>query len=381
MQLFKLEKKQQRKGDDRDRSVMFSKKQSNGSYKTRRRSILTRSNKTRGKKKIYRGGIFRQYFRSILKIFLYLSLVLGLLVSSYTAINWVISLRASKGVVEQDLTSVIGFDSVPVFPTSEYVFSNSSDEAIVETFVSSGRSIYGIPLGTDIQSVYDYYKIELPERGWNHIKFVPRTQKDEMYGDYWENPSKDLGLRIYERVNDIWYERLSISDAKQGLSRLAKQEIERELVLASSEGTDLLPDFPWTLKVPVEYVTSYYATDEGELQALKISSITDSREYILEPIAPLENSYPDKALELFVDILNSRSENGGKYAILNSVYNENGELEATVVNGGKISSIAILANERSSYYYGLYYDSENDTFFDFLRNNLRQKDNSIGALE
>lgn len=83
-----------------------------------------------------------------------------------------------------------------------------------------------------------------------------------MYGDYWENPSKDLGLRIYERVNDIWYERLSISDAKQGLSRLAKQEIERELVLASSEGTDLLPDFPWTLKVPVEYVTSYYATDE-----------------------------------------------------------------------------------------------------------------------
>lgn len=114
---------------------------------------------------------------------------------------------------------------------------------------------------------------------------------------------------------------------------------------------------------------------------MKISSITDSREYILEPIAPLENSYPDKALELFVDILNSRSENGGKYAILNSVYNENGELEATVVNGGKISSIAILANERSSYYYGLYYDSEKDTFFDFLRNNLRQKDNNIGALE
>ena len=84
-------------------------------------------------------------------------------------------------------------------------------------------------------------------------------------GEYWVKNEK--GLRIYSKFNDIWYELITPEQANAGLRDRVEKEVERDLLLASEDSQDLLPDFEWLLEVPKEYVISYRASGYGSLRA------------------------------------------------------------------------------------------------------------------
>jgi hypothetical protein len=109
--------------------------------------------------------------------------------------------------------------------------------------------------------------------------FCPIGTEDKRYGEYWTKG--DEGLRIYVKETSIWYELISVTDAQTGLSAEVAEEIERELLLASSETQDLLPDFSWVLDVPKEYLITYSSTDIEDYRAVSFKKIGTNTVYRL----------------------------------------------------------------------------------------------------
>ena len=107
------------------------------------------------------------------------------------------------------------------------------DDPVVKDFLSRGNSAYKLPENTTIEDIESYYMDTLKDLEWEFVQSVPLGTPDRKYGQYWINGDK--GLRIYSKYNDIWYESISVEDARSALANLVKEEIEREMLMASSE--------------------------------------------------------------------------------------------------------------------------------------------------
>jgi hypothetical protein len=232
------------------------------------------------------------------------------------------------GTIKSSKELVIGFKDIPTYPQAEYIFKNMVDQEEVQKFINSGYSVYRLPPGDKIYEVYDYYNEILPSKGWELTEQVDIGTEDKRYGQYWIKDNE--GLRIYSRTNDIWYQKISRVEAKEALASDVSKEIERELILAASNKTEFLPDFPWELELPGEYIAAYSAAklnyeklDEEfeDLQEVKIKRI-GSKEYILlKPRYIYEggvlDGYLDKAAEeLNLEILNAEKGNGTNFNYL-----------------------------------------------------------------
>ncbi len=220
-----------------------------------------------------------------------------------------------------NIENVIGLNDIPTYPNSEYVFKSIDDE-YVRKFISLGRSIYRLPPKTALKDVYDYYSSKLVENGWEYIDTVPLESEDKRFGQYWIKDGK--GLRIYNKINDVWYEIITEQEARTGLSDSIKKENELKLLLLTKEYEDLRPDYPWKLSVPSEYLITYYPSSMGNLLAVRMSKM-NSKEYVdIIPIGYTGAKEFDLQLDDYLKEYNKKNKTDIKVvsSIISSINNE-----------------------------------------------------------
>lgn len=324
--------------------------------------------------KLKRKRLFDRVGRILILLFL-----LGIVASAlYFGIRYVIEIRQDTYGDEILIKAgyVVGFDDVPAYPGAVFIFEKYKDDEVVRSFLSDGNSVYRLPPNTISSDVLDYYKKEMSSQGWEHINSVPFSSEEMMPGEYWIK--EDRGVRIYSKLNDIWYESVSIKQANEGLSDIVKKEIERKLLLSTNEYQDLLPDFPWRLKVPNEYLPAYKGTELSDLQAIDFRRVGTSSTTTLAPIGYIGGLPYDSFLDEFLKKYNQ--ENESNWGVVNSFVSQiNGGYEAVraSLQSSKGSGEAVVVgNPRNSVVYVIFSEISDDPFLAYILENIEPANSS-----
>jgi hypothetical protein len=310
----------------------------------------------------------RRVLRSILMVLgvvLFLALLIG---GGIFSVNYVIDLRSESSAddIVQKSGFVVGFDDVPAFPGAEFIFDDYSSNETVRQFLSNGNSVYRLPPNVSSENVNDYYSEAMLGYEWELANSVPFESEEMMPGQYWVKGDK--GIRIYSKFNDIWYETVSVKQANNGLKDEVKKETERKLLLLTSSYTDLLPDFPWRLKVPSEFLVSYTGTDLTDLQAVSFKQIGHSNTVTLTPVGYIGAVDYDSFLNSYLDKVQD-----GKWSVINSVVttvSEQEAIRASITDGSKLGEGVVVGNPRNSVAYVLVTYEEDDPFFQYVIENI-----------
>lgn len=249
-----------------------------------------------------RGKKPSKFLSKLLLLILTVGSIIGVI---YLSILFVTNLRKNTSLLDIETGEVVGMKDVPIFPNSSFVFEENIDDETVREFLSKGNSAYRLPPNSNLSEVFEYYKTKLPEFGWNLVNSVPEGSETMKSGYYWIKDEK--GLRIYSKYNDIWYESITTKEAQEGLAERVKEEVERDLLLATEGVQDLLPDFPWVLQVPKEYIISYSVSEFNNLRKMDLKEIGGEERISLTPIANYSDKGLDYFLDLYIELINKQS--------------------------------------------------------------------------
>jgi hypothetical protein len=190
------------------------------------------------------------------------------------------------------------------------------------------------------------------------------------YGEYCVK--EDRGLRIYSKFNDIWYESITVEEARTGLAQEVKDEIARNLLLADSDAQDLLPDFPWIIEIPKEYVISYFVSPYKNESGVIFKKLGSSETISLTPIAASSSKAFDYMLNDYVKDLNKKNEEkwGVKNTFIISTNTGNG-LRGSIGMGDELREVAVIQNPYNDIAYVLDSNIYKSPFFEYVLNNLK----------
>lgn len=270
---------------------------------------------------------------------------------------------------ENKITPVLGLEEIPSLEGSTFLFANNLDSPIVKEYLSGGNSVYTLPKDKSIKDVEDYYLKKLKKLGWEYIDTVPIGAPDKKYGQYWVKDGK--GLRIYSKYNDIWYETISEDDARTALSRLVQEEIEREMLMASSDKQSLLPDFPWVIEIPKEYLIKYSPTQLKELRAVTFQKIGSNESVEIYPMG----KWKEKELDAYLyDYCTLKTTDELKYGVLNSVpisFRETLGLKSTIQIGSENGIAYTVVNSYNSVIYVISSSDPSSPLLKYIIENIK----------
>ncbi len=295
-------------------------------------------------------------------------IVLGLI---FISVRYVLTTRGKDNTGNIEETYILGLEKIPAYPRSTFLFEENKDTDTVQNFLMNGQSAYKLPSDTTREDVNEYYLKKLPDLGWTNVLSVPIGTEDKKYGEYWIKDGK--GLRIYVKETSIWYETITQEDATTGLAAEVASEIERELLLASSETQDLLPDFPWVLAVPKEYLITYSSTDIEDLRSVSFKKIGTNLIYSITPVGYYNDDTYDSFLYKYIDSKNTTD--SPEWGVQNSYYTTRGGrniLMGDVVSPeGLISGAVVYNSYDGAVYVFLSSTEEDDTFFEYILKNIQ----------
>ncbi|MDY0091027.1 MAG: hypothetical protein RBR78_11765 [Flavobacteriaceae bacterium] len=264
---------------------------------------------------------------------------------------------------------VTGLEGVPEYEGSEFIFKNSLEDPIVKEFLSGGNSAYRVLKSSTLEEIESYYLEKLPPLGWELVAQVPLGTEDKKYGQYWIKDGK--GLRIYSKFKDIWYETITEQEAKDALSNRVKEEIEREMLMASGEQQDLLPDYPWRIQIPKEYIIKYSATSIKDFRAVSFQKLGGSDTVEIYPVGKLGSKELDYLLE---DYCKVKSTEDLTYSVVNTVpvgFREYLALRGSITAGGSNMQVIVLPNSFNGTVYVLSSTKENDPLLEYIFENIK----------
>lgn len=345
-----------------DKNIYMPKKHiERGIIKKRRRKFtLFKKNRSTGSKT---SKTLSKGFLTVLLVFVFIGI-------AYLAVLYINKLRSTDTNNEFDNVMIIGINDVPVFPESTFIFQNTIDQPSVSKFLSEGNSAYRLPPNTSYAEVAQFYNKKLPEYGWEFVLSVSVGSEDMRYGEYWVK--EDRGLRIYSKFNDIWYESITVEEARTGLAQEVKDEIARNLLLADSDAQDLLPDFPWIIEIPKEYVISYFVSPYKNESGVIFKKLGSSETISLTPIAASSSKAFDYMLNDYVKDLNKKNEEkwGVKNTFIISTNTGNG-LRGSIGMGDELREVAVIQNPYNDIAYVLDSNIYKSPFFEYVLNNLK----------
>lgn len=335
--------------------------------------VRERKNGHRRKNKFSRKGKTKTHLKNFIKILFYILipvLIVGIL---YLAITFITNIRKGKtpDVITED---VIGLNEIPAYPGSYFMFKDDMENTSVTTFVSSGNSAYKIPSGVGIEDIYNFYKNELPKRGWESVISVPVASESMKSGEYWVK--ENTGLRIYTKFNDVWYESITKQDAQTGLASRVEKEIERELLLAENEAQDLLPDFPWILKVPREYVITYTTAPYENMRILQMKKMGTNEITSLTPIDKYNGGGLDYYLDKYIEYKNSDDEKCGIKRTTVTYTGYSSAIRGEISCNDGSHEVAVIVNSTKGVVYVLDSNSIGDLCFEETLQNLTPQDST-----
>lgn len=264
---------------------------------------------------------------------------------------------------------VTGLEGIPEFEGSEFIFENSMDDSIVKEFLSGGNSAYRVLKNSSLEEIENYYLEKLPPLGWELVAQVPLGAEDRKYGQYWIKDGK--GLRIYTKFKDIWYETITEQEAKDALSNRVKDEIEREMLMASGDQQDLLPDYPWKIQIPKEYIIKYSATNIKDFRAVSFQKLGSSDIVEIYPIGKLGSKELDYLLE---DYCKQKSTEEIKYSVVNTVpigFREYLALRGSIASGSSNMQVIVIPNSFNNTVYILSSTKDNDPLLEYIFENIK----------
>lgn len=158
---------------------------------------------------------------------------------------------------------VIGLSGIPEYPKSEFAFTNfvnrnndsfelklegysDYDQQELFRFLSSGQSVYFIPIDKNWNNIVTFYKDELPKRGWSHSGTAKVDDLEKIPGEYFVKDT--LGLHLYTISGDIWYEFITKEQAESALKDRVTAYKTKQLLVESASGAEVPQDTWWTLK-------------------------------------------------------------------------------------------------------------------------------------
>jgi hypothetical protein len=278
-------------------------------------------------------------------------------------------LGSQEEEIVQETEYVLGLDEIPIFPESTFLFAHNFDNESVKDMLAKGQSAYKLNSNTTFEKVKEYYANELIGRGWNLVLNVDIGAEDKRFGQYWVKENQ--GLRIYSKFNDIWYETITPEEAENGLSNRVSEEIEIDMLLAGSDYQDLLPDYPWQIKVPKDYLIRYEVSEFEELRAVKFQRISTGQFITIYPVGYWGSKALDFQLEDYTDILSQGSEN---WNIINSTvtsWQGSSSLRGTIASENNQQEILMLKNERNKVTYVLSTEDSSDPLYQYIIENLK----------
>lgn len=224
------------------------------------------------------------------KKFLFVSIILAVIGGiGYVGVKKILSLKNNPGLngdttftLEQSKGSVLGISSVPEFPNSKFLFEQHLDNDVVQQFLARGKSAYLLPIDAEWEDVVAFYKEGLEEKGWTHVLSVDLSDETKMFGEYWVIDSQ--GLRIYSKLDDVWYELISTEQANTGLAdRVAKDE-ELQMFLAMNSGEEIPENLPWSLTYSPEWTAEIGKSKLLEIEFIQFENSDGDQNLIIEPI-------------------------------------------------------------------------------------------------
>lgn len=349
----------------------YSKKK--GIFKKLPKKKFKRKNKALRRKKV-----------NISSLFFYIILPLIFIGLLYISVRSVLSMRGDGKAEDKEVEYVIGIEGIPAFPDSQFIFQNNINEISVANFVGSGNSAYRLPLNKNVSQAYAYYEEELPDLGWEHVLSVSVGSEEMKHGEYWVKDN--TGLRIYSKFSDVWYELVSVEDAESGLRARVEKEIERDLLLATDDYQELLPDFPWKVKIPKTHIISYGASDYNDLRFVQFRKIGGGEKVTVTPVGRI-GEVLDNYLNKYIQIINRSNaseeivEEGidmqvqaGGWTIANTVISYTSyarALQGTITNGGEINDVAVVQNLYDNVVYVIHSDGIGLPLFEYVFNNMQ----------
>lgn len=287
----------------------------------------------------------------------------------FLSVKYINQLRNKDKIIEE--TYVTGLDDIPAYPNSVFIFSNSMDQDSVKTFLSNGNSAYRLPSDVDIKEVFTYYENKLGTLGWTYIQMVPMESDTMEYGQYWTKYNR--GLRIYSKYNDVWYQSITIKQAANGMADEVAQKTQRDLLLADSDMQDLLPDFPWILSVPKDYLLTYKVSYfDDKLQQLTLSRIGADEKIYFVPVGKVGTRAYDYFVNDYITNLNTTSKQ--KWGVQNTVVistNWGSGLKGTISNGSNTDEIVVIPNTYNNVVYMIDSSILENQFVDYMLENLK----------
>ncbi len=320
------------------------------------------------KKRSNKSNVQRRKKKNISKILFYTFLALLFVGLLYISIISIVRMRDNTADENVPVEYVVGLEGIPAYPGSEFIFKNNINEISVSNFIASGNSAYRLPLRTTTAQAYKYYQEVLPELGWENVLSVEVGSEEMKEGEYWVKGTS--GLRIYSKFNDLWYETLTQEEAITGLRAKVVEEAERELLLASQDYQELLPDFPWILKVPKEYIISYSSSAYKDYRTVQFRKIGTAESVSVVPIGPTGDVL-DNYLQKYTELLSTDEEQ--KWTIANTILTTTSygrALRGSITNGPENHDVAVVSNSYNGVVYVMDANTPKDHFLDYLFENM-----------
>jgi hypothetical protein len=301
--------------------------------------------------------------RKILMWIFILSIVLSVIFTLSKIIG-----KSNQQVLEET-EYVLGLENIPIYPGSSFLYGQDLFNQIVKDMLAQGQSAYKINGESDFGSIKEYYANELIGKGWNLVLDVEIGAEDKRYGQYWIKEEK--GLRIYSKFNDIWYEYITPEEAENGLGNRVSEEIEINMLLAGSDYQELLPDYPWQIKIPKDYLIKYEVSEFEELRAVSFQRISTGRFITIYPIGYWGSKPVDFQLEDYTNILSQGTED---WNIINSTvtsWRGISSLTGLITSDNEQREILMLKNDRNKVTYILSTEDSSDPLYKYITENIK----------
>lgn len=345
-----------------DKRVLMPK---GSSIKPRRNSRSRRKQVSKSNSPNRRRSVRKKKFSKFISI---LILLLLFVILGYISIRFFRSLRNHNPNEVNSTGYVVGLEEIPAYPGSQFIFENNLEKTSVANFLGEGNSAYRLPRTADIEDVYQYYSEILPNIGWSHVLSVEIASEEMESGEYWVKEGS--GLRIYSKFSDVWYESITSEDAVTGLRARVEKRIERDLMLADNDFEELLPDYPWMLKVPKQYLISYSVSEYEALRNVKMQRIGTENFLRIVPLGSTSQNY-DTHLQKYTEYLTTTTDETWTISNTIIISTSNGSgLRGTIVTNSENRSVVLISNIHNDTVYLIESTLEGDDFFDYVIDNI-----------
>lgn len=297
---------------------------------------------------------------------------------------------------KSEIKSVVGVANVPEYPGSSFVFNEyvtrigdegfslkenklpANDAQTLYTFLTGGQSVYRLPVTSSWEAVQQYYRAELPKRGWKFELSVPVTDTEKIPGEYYTKDEK--GLHVYTVALDAWYETITKEQAAQGLhDKIVSYKAKQELVAAAS-GKDLTPDAVWKLRYSRDWDVELQKNTIYGVNNVVFTHDTSKEKVLIAVLSRYEKNSVDLTYKE-LETVGSQFISTWLTTQQTSVTLQGFTKTERIVADGKAVEFSdlknhahfmFLLNRKNGLFYVIqYFGKENPEFFEYIKSNLK----------